>query len=229
MRYGLKSVRMDDIASQLGISKRTLYEMFGNREALIGACLQYNMECHERYEKQQKPEGNVIEKLLGMLENWESLIVDNINLMTQLRRYYPKLLNRIKAEHHKEGFEKLKQELRQGVEDGVLLPGINFDFSAQVLIEAVSNTMMNPAIYENSNVSSGDAFKYIMLYFFRGIATNKGRRQIDRVMAERFSGDIPGWGSPEETPEDAESAPAREEKSRERKIYSLLKRREKQD
>ena len=39
VRYGVKSVRMDDIASRLGVSKRTIYELFGDRESLIRTCV----------------------------------------------------------------------------------------------------------------------------------------------------------------------------------------------
>ena len=48
VRYGVKSVRMDDIASRLGVSKRTIYELFGDRESLIRTCVEY---CYNRRER----------------------------------------------------------------------------------------------------------------------------------------------------------------------------------
>ncbi len=188
LRHGLKLVRMDDIASSLGVSKRTLYEMFGNRENLIGSCVELHFEQQRALHEQKQQECghlNVIGKILEMIANWESIIQSDINFMTELRRYYPKVYSRVTETQHAEGVETLKQELRGGVEDGVLLRGINVEFSAQVLINAINSVLMDPAQYETSNISTAEAFQYILLYFFRGIATNKGRRQIDRLFADR--------------------------------------------
>ena len=48
VRYGVKSVRMDDIASRLGVSKRTIYELFGDRESLIQTCVEHFYDRQER-------------------------------------------------------------------------------------------------------------------------------------------------------------------------------------
>lgn len=185
VRYGLKRVRMDDIAAQLGVSKRTLYELFDNREGLIGECIQLNMIRHKQaHHRRERENLNIIEQFLAMVDNWESMMHDDVNFMIEVQRYYPKLHEQITAEHYREGVEQLKEELRRGEREGLLLPGINIEFAAQVLCEAIRNIFMNPNAYDNSNLSMMEAFKYITLYFFRGISTNKGRRQLDRVTAK---------------------------------------------
>ncbi|HSZ24963.1 MAG TPA: helix-turn-helix domain-containing protein, partial [Cytophagaceae bacterium] len=46
MRYGIKSITMDDISRSLGVSKKTIYQYFIDKEALIGSCVEDNVKMH---------------------------------------------------------------------------------------------------------------------------------------------------------------------------------------
>ena len=121
VRYGVKSVRMDDIASRLGVSKRTIYELFGDRESLIRTCVEYFYNRQERrYEARMASARNVIEEFMLLLEDWENSVTVNMNFMSDLERFYPEIYRRISSERHRQGAERLKQKLRQGVADGLL-------------------------------------------------------------------------------------------------------------
>jgi len=58
MRYGVKSVSMDDLARELGISKKTLYQYFDTKESLLLRTLEFNQSCEVgKIQKNQKPRG----------------------------------------------------------------------------------------------------------------------------------------------------------------------------
>ena len=188
VQYGVKSVRMDDIASRLGISKRTIYELFGDRESLIIACVRH---FHSRqaaiHESRLADARNVIEEFVLLLDDWEAMVAANLNFMNDLERFYPAIYNRIKDERNREGRDRLKRKLREGIEEGLFFRGIHLDFAAAALIASISTIFTMPSAYDSVHVPMSDAFKYITMCFFRGIATDKGIRLIDSVFRERFA------------------------------------------
>ena len=188
VQYGVKSVRMDDIASRLGISKRTIYELFGDRESLIITCVRHfyarQAAIHESRVAQAR---NVIEEFVLLLDDWESMVTTNLNFMNDLERFYPAIYGKVKDERNREGRDRLKKKLGQGISEGLFFRGINLDFAAAALIASVSTVFTTPSAYDSTNVPISDAFKYITMCFFRGIATEKGIRLIDSVFRERFA------------------------------------------
>ena len=106
---GIKSVRMDDIARQLGVSKRTLYEMFGDKESLLYLTMEYFFEC-KRLERREACAGarNVHEamfRVLGCIMD-DSEVIHRV--LGNLRKFYP-------AVH-----ERLLREAVRWTESGVL-------------------------------------------------------------------------------------------------------------
>lgn len=188
VQYGVKSVRMDDIASRLGISKRTIYELFGDRESLIITCVRHYYARQNRlHDERVASARNVIEEFMLLFDDWESMLSSNINFMSDLERFYPAIFEKIRSELYESGRTRLKLKLRQGINDGIFLRHINLDFSSAVLIASLNTVFTSPAVYDSVNVSMSEAFKYIMMYFFRGISTEKGIRMIDEAIRERFA------------------------------------------
>ena len=188
VQYGVKSVRMDDIASHLGISKRTIYELFGDRESLIIACVRH---FHDRlvakHADRLAQARNVIEEFVLLLDDWENMVATNLNFMTDLERFYPAIFEKVRNERNRMGRESLKLKLKQGIEAGLFYRGINVDFAAAALIASVRTIFTWPAVYDSVHVPLSDAFKYIMMCFFRGIATEKGIHMIDKTFREHYA------------------------------------------
>lgn len=190
LQHGLKSIRMDDIASHMGISKRTLYELFRDRENLVLNCIGYFYDCqYAKHNEHIKHTRNIIEQFVMFLDNWEETVQMNINFMSDLKRFYPSVFEKVMSEKYETGVKRLKEQLAKGIEEGVFIPKLNIDFAAAMLTGAITNIFANPASYLSNNISESDAFKYIMMCFFRGIATSKGVRIIDRMMTEKFGTD----------------------------------------
>ena len=93
---------------------------------------------------------------------------------------------RISSERHRQGAERLKQKLRQGVADGLFFPDINVEFSAAILIASVSTIFTSPSTYHSAEISMSEAFRYIMMCFFRGISTAEGLHVIDEMFGKYF-------------------------------------------
>src|SRR6476620_472549 len=92
MRYGFRSVTMDEIAAQMGISKKTLYQFFEDKDALVEAVMQAEMAYMQKECTRQNQESeNAIEEMFKDMDSME-VIVDSLNpqILYDLEKFYPK-------------------------------------------------------------------------------------------------------------------------------------------
>ena len=137
-RNGIRAVRVDEIAQTLGISKRTLYEMFADKNDLVGACLDYMS--HQQRERivacSKRRGGNALQKVLKLANEY----IDNLYMVD------PRFLSDIRhkvvyAEHYDEHREFWLREITRCLEasrdEELLLPEID----APAFADRLMNTL----------------------------------------------------------------------------------------
>ncbi len=172
-RNGIRTVRVDEIAQTLGISKRTLYEMFADKNDLVGACLDYMS--HQQRERivacSKRRGGNALQKVLKLANEY----IDNLYMVD------PRFLSDIRhkvvyAEHYDEHREFWLREITRCLEasrdEELLLPEIDAPAFADRLMNTLYELRLRGTVREE-------------LYLFcrtilRGAATRKGIELIDR-------------------------------------------------
>lgn len=173
---------MDDIAQNAGISKRTLYEFFKDKETLVSEGLEYNY--------------NRLRSLMKQLEQGPYSILDVIllfygELMKTPRWYskrfyedlrrYPKVMKMMEVKKT-EFSKKCMQILARGVKEGVFQEDINYEIVALLAEEQVK--MLKPSdIFSNHSIA--EVHKTVSLTFLRGISTEKGRLILDRFATKQ--------------------------------------------
>ena len=189
---GIKSVRMDDIANRLGVSKRTLYEMFGDKQDLLEQSLKYHFErkrdeMHER----TREAANVFEEIFLMMGATKEGEHNKV-LINSLKKFYPEIYHRLEEEAHCFSYEAFECLLDRGIEQGLFMPDMNKDMALTTL------TFTMTALFDQKhrlapkreNISLQMAFEYVFVNFFRGLATHKGIEIIDELVAKyRQKGD----------------------------------------
>ncbi|RHJ85508.1 TetR/AcrR family transcriptional regulator [Parabacteroides sp. AM08-6] len=176
-QYGIKSVSMDDIAHNMGISKRTIYEFFEDKETLLLEGFELNYNKMRLYlEQLEKGAFNSLDIILLFYEEFmKHPRWFNRKFYEDLKRY-PKALQ--KTEEKKNlFFKKCIKLLNLGVKEGVFLPNINFGIVALLAKEQVK--MIHPP-KTFSNYSITEVFNTILLTFLRGISTEKGISILER-------------------------------------------------
>ena len=177
---GVKSVRMDDIATAFHMSKRTLYELFGDKETLlIESIKHFHKQINIKQDLVSKDAKNVIEELMLSLEQWEKHSESNYKLILGLKKYYPKAFAIVREYRHKDRNIALKIKLEKGVKQGLFLNDINLDIAITLFTDSMLGVVSNnDQLYKNS-ISHKETLLYIIIYFFRGIATDKGIQLIE--------------------------------------------------
>ena len=183
LEEGIKSVRMDDIAARLCVSKRTLYEMFSDKSDLLEQSLGYYFERkREEMEERTKSAANVFEEIFTILDAMKSDERHGV-LIGNLKKFYPDIHRRIEDEAHKFSDCEFDRLLDRGIKQGLLLPDMNKEL-AMVTLTYTMTALFDRKYHlkKHDGVSLQMAFEYVIVNFFRGLATHKGIEVIDDIV-----------------------------------------------
>lgn len=185
MRYGVRSISMDDIARHLAVSKKTLYQHFTDKEDIVTLTCKAHLErsAHE-FESIQKTSRNAIEELVQVSVCLKRNMTDmNPSLLFDLQKYHPKAwsvwLN------HKNKFirESVVRNLKQGIEEGYFRPELDPQVIASVRLELVQ-LAFNEEIFPREKFKLTDVQMQIFDHFVFGLLTDKGRKQYLKCKQE---------------------------------------------
>jgi AcrR family transcriptional regulator len=185
VRDGVKAVRMDDIASEMGISKRTIYEIFGDKESLITECFHY-------YHRKMKAENdeltrgvdNIIAEYLILLEMFDKRMEETGRIIDDVRKFYPHVYESFMRDHAHMEAEELHRKLKHSIELGYLIPTLDVDMVLIIFMHTMYGAIKTTGAL-SSNITQREVFKFFTTHFIRGIATLKGIELIDKKLNEK--------------------------------------------
>lgn len=177
---GIKSVRMDDIAQHLGVSKRTLYELFGDKEGLLYLAMErYFQRDRQRWTEFTANARNVLEAMFMVLAQVMDKAEVSSRMMDNLKKFYPAVHDKLTREGMEKNRRSLRGMLDQGIVDGLFVDNINIDLAISVLYYTASALVARKELMLPAGMTEREAFVQIISNFFRGISTAKGLRMID--------------------------------------------------
>ena len=178
---GIKAVRMDDLASQIGISKRTLYEMFKDKEELLMDCLLYsNQREKERVNDIRSKSKNVLEVILGVFLYSIEMLHETNKLFFEDIKKYPAAYKLVQEVRNIDSKEKMAF-FRQGVEQGIFRSDINYPIVNE-LVKQQFNLLVNTDFFSHHPFL--DVYESIMFTYLRGISTVEGARMLEMFIKE---------------------------------------------
>jgi len=177
---GIRSIKMDDIAATIGISKRTLYEMFADKETLLLECLQKAQDEADAYVKELhgNSSDNVLEVLLKLYQrSIEQLHRTNKKFFEDIKKY-PKVYEAL-ARHRNRNCEEAIAFFKLGIRQGYFRNDVNFAI-VNMLVREQLNWLMDTDIYKE--YSFLEVYESIMFTYIRGISTEKGARELEKFI-----------------------------------------------
>ena len=128
---GIKSVRMDDIAQHLGVSKRTLYELFGDKEGLLYLAMErYFQRDRQRWTELTANARNVLEAMFMVLAQVMDKAEVSSRMMDNLKKFYPAVHDKLTREGMEKNRRSLRGMLDQGIVDGLFVDNRSGDLGA---------------------------------------------------------------------------------------------------
>lgn len=178
-KLGIRYVTMDQIAGELGMSKRTLYELFKDKDDLLVQCLQamgkkHREEIHAIISRSE----NTIEALFKIAEHGEkkkSLV--NVLFFEDLEKIYPHMLEKLKKEI--DGDEPIMAKiLKRGVKEGIFKKELKTEVVELFILEMMK-ICGNKKLF-NNDINDRIIAENIIIPYFLGISTGKGQQLIDK-------------------------------------------------
>jgi len=179
--YGIRAVKMDDIARNLSISKRTVYELYATKEDLLCEVVQAGQQEHDkRMEELVAKSDNTMDVLTGFLcMQLEDAANINFNFYKDIMKY-PKVAQVVGVYHARQRAASA-QFFAKGVEEGYFLSSIDYEVLNRIGA-GVIDMLCEDDKYDDLKFS--DLFYNYMYVMLRGICTSKGLEKLDRFVEE---------------------------------------------
>jgi TetR/AcrR family transcriptional regulator, cholesterol catabolism regulator len=182
--YGIKSVTMDQLASHLGISKRTIYENFTDKDDLLTGVLRMMTEKQKVIIQRIIDESeNAIVAIFRILEMSRNHLQDmSPAFLSDIKKYHYDFLSKNQDKCEMPDYRNNIQVVIKGIEDGLFRKDINPDLVNRCLY-SLGKTTMDTELFPFELFSMRDIVKNVFINYMRGISTLKGIDLIDRLEA----------------------------------------------
>jgi AcrR family transcriptional regulator len=181
-RNGVKSMTMSDIANELGISKRTLYEVFQDKEELLEECINaHTRNIDRKMEELIQCSENVVDALMQIYsKHLHQAHEVNKSVLHDLKKYYAPIYKKIESNQRKRNCIFIPL-MEKGIKQGLIREDTNFEVVLW-LVEAQFKALVDNESYPANKYSDKEFINTIILNFIRGIATPLGVAQIDQMV-----------------------------------------------
>ncbi len=184
-RYGIRSVTMDDISRELGISKKTLYQHVKDKEDLVDKVMMYEFSSKRNF-TEEKSSRNAIEDIF-FLNNMINKIIKETNpsKMYDLRKYYPTIFEKIAKLKRKKTMNMMIQNFRKGKSEGLYRKNFDEEILAKMYVLRMDR-VSHEDVVSISEFTSAKFIYEVFIYHIRGIASKKGieflENNLDKIL-----------------------------------------------
>ena len=179
MRSGIRSVSMDEIANQSGVSKKTIYQYYADKDELVDAVMQEEEKRIQNDTKEcfEQSVDAVQEFLLTISRIYVQFSEMNPVVISDMERFHPKAHNRFQKMKYDHLFKVIHKNLQRGIEEGLYREEIDTEVVAKYRIESIM-IPFNLSVFPPAKFSLAAVTKELMEHYLFGLATVKGHKLI---------------------------------------------------
>lgn len=181
MKFGIKSVSMDDLARELGISKKTLYQSIDNKEDLVRGVLEARIELDKKLSTLAKEQSdNALEEILVIGRN----VVRELREMPdqvifELKKYYREVFQLVEDFHQDFIFRIIKENIERGAQEGLYREDINAEVVAKLYV-GKNIMIVDETTFPLEKYTRDELFQEHFKYHIRGIASDRGLKLLEK-------------------------------------------------
>ncbi len=175
-KYGIRSVTLDEMARELGISKKTIYQHFRDKDHIVYEVVLFFLEKDREYseniyQQSKDPIHEIIETTACIGENISNV---NTGILHDIQKYHPRAWS-LYLEQKKFYLTNILRNIREGVRSGYYRPEINQEIMAWIRLSSVE-LAFNSELFSGTNGNFAEIQFQIVDHFIRGIVTEKGKQ-----------------------------------------------------
>ncbi|WP_053991039.1 TetR/AcrR family transcriptional regulator [Mangrovimonas sp. TPBH4] len=181
LTYGFKSVTMDEIANALGMSKKTIYQYFENKNVLVEATTLYMFNLISNGINEIRAQKlNPIEEIFEIKKfTMQHLKDEKSSPQYQLQKYYPKIFESLMTNQFCVMEDCVACNLTEGVEQGLYRDSINVQFITKIYFNSMM-ALKDKELFPLNNFSMHELMNHYLEYHLRGICTDKGLETLKK-------------------------------------------------
>lgn len=185
MKYGIRSVSMDDIANSLGISKKTIYQFYSDKDELVGAIVEAILRKNQgNCANFLEGSGNAIDEVWRSKELMRETFMNmNPSVLFDMQKYHPKAFTRFMKHKNDFLYTVIRNNLERGIAEELYRPEINIDILTRFRVESMFMPL-DPDFFSKLKHSILEVEEQLMEHFLFGIATLKGHKLILKYKQE---------------------------------------------
>jgi AcrR family transcriptional regulator len=186
LKFGIRGVTMDDVAAEFGISKKTLYQYFTDKEELVNQVIGYYLQ-NPVFKLNKEDQENAIDWYFMLRQHVSNVLKHfNNNLESDLKRTYPLLYEKVYNFKRERIYRETIQNIEEGIKEGLFRAELDPDIIAKLQVGRMLLTL-NPdnKVFSEEELSEFRLFDKVMDYHMHAICTAKGldyyRKQINKL------------------------------------------------
>lgn len=182
IEHGSKTLTMDDIAKEFGMSKKTLYQKYKNKDALLEEILAFKLnEIIEKMQRLDVEVENAVERMFCRDEQIERAVNSNQSLMIkQLIKYYPTIFNKHMVNFSEKFAAVLEQNIERGRAQGYYREDFNASVYARLFFQLMLSYDSSPYL-EEVNIGRQEFQNEVMTFYMNAITTEKGKKILKKI------------------------------------------------
>ena len=188
MQYGIRSVSMDDIASNLGMSKKTIYLYYKDKDELIDSVVEeviHSNQCQCNNDRDNAD--NAVHEIFQVMEMMTEMFKTmNPSILFDMQKYHPVAYQRFQKHRNDYLYNVCRQNLERGIEEGLYRPEINIEIMARYRVETML-TSFNPEFQRNVKLGLIEIEKEIIIHYLFGLVSSKGYKLALTYMEKKLS------------------------------------------
>jgi len=176
-KYGIKHVTMDEIAKELGMSKKTIYQFYKEKDDLVNQLCGIELKEQEKqFDDMNKTAKDPIHEIMMISEKMR-LMMQNINPMffLDLQKFYPSAFQRFQAFKENCAYQNILVNIKRGIEQGIYRSDLDPDFVARLRLAQIDMLMFGN-YFSYDKVSFATTHALVLDIFIFGICTVKGHK-----------------------------------------------------
>lgn len=180
--YGIKSVTMDSLANHLGMSKRTIYEIFSDKdELLIGVLKMMAEKQRDLVKKVLNESENAIAAIFRLLEiNRDHFQNMSPAFQADMKRFHHEVLIKKSDKCEMPDYKNNQQVIERGIKEKYFRKDINPDLVNRCM-DYLVRSVMNNDVYPFDEFTRKDVIKNVLINYLRGISTTEGAELINKL------------------------------------------------
>jgi AcrR family transcriptional regulator len=188
LRYGIRSVSMDDIAAQLGMSKKTVYQYYNDKDELVDAALEIEInkgqqDCTECFNKAKDAVEEIFLTMENIVEQFRHM---NPTVVYDLEKFHHNAYRKFLKHKNEFLLEVIRKNIERGIREELFRPEINADILSRFRLESMM-IAFNMDVFPPRKYNLAEVTVEIIEHYLYGLATIKGHKQILKYQQEKKS------------------------------------------